>query len=384
MATRDAIDQELDRLRKAVQRDELNFVEHVLGIAGERVPKNKATEQEITSIRVERSIQDLHGLTVDGFWEVTGDPNHGGLPRGYDLDLFTAIMAVWSRGDHRQRLISVGSLYKLLQLTGRDAQTRSYRRLRAGLDRLYGVSINAYATIYDPGAKAQRTKSKFRLFSSMVLDETPEGEFRRGMIRISEEFFALLQLRYWKLTDAERYWRLPTTYTRQLFQYLDKHRYRGEELTFGLYHLAKRVGTADETLRLYKPAKLRDIMAPHFDALVADGYLSGFRFGPMGRKEGRGGAAVKVAFANWRPVAAPNPRLTLYEMATINTLVAELRDEGNRAFYEQRALELGAETLLELHEESTSYCTAHPGTNATKHFAYMIEHRRSGEGRRKV
>jgi hypothetical protein len=104
----------------------------------------------------------------------------------------------------------------------------------------------------------------------------------------------------------------------------------------------------------------------------------------MGRKEGRGGAAVKVAFANWRPVAAPNPRLTLYEMATINTLVAELRDEGNRAFYEQRALELGAETLLELHEESTSYCTAHPGTNATKHFAYMIEHRRSGEGRRKV
>ena len=384
MATRDAINEEVERLRKVVHRDELNFVEHVLGIAGERVPKNKATGQEITSIRVERSIQDMNGLTVDGFWEVTGDPNHGGLPRGYDLDLFTAIMAVWGRGDARQRLISVGSLYKLLQLTGREPETRSYRRLRAGLDRLYGVSINAYATIYDPGAKAYRTRSKFRLFSSMVLDETPEGEFRRGMIRLSEEFFALLQLRYWKLTDAERYWRLPTTYTRQLFQYLDKHRYRDRELSFGLYHLAKRIGTADETLRLYKPAKLRDIMAPHFEALVDDGYLSGFRFGAMGRKEGRGGAAVKVAFANWHPVAAPNPRLTLYEMATINTLVAELKDERNRPFYEQRALELGAETLLELHEESTTYCTAHPGTDVTKHFAYMIEHRRSGDGRRKV
>jgi hypothetical protein len=204
------------------------------------------------------------------------------------------------------------------------------------------------------------------------------------MIRLSEEFYALLQLRYWKLTDAERYWRLPTTYTRQLFQYLDKHRYRGAELTLALYHLAKRVGTADETLRLYKPAKLRAIMAPHLDALIDDGYLSGFRFGPMSRKEGRGGAAVKVSFADWRQAAAPNPRLTLYEMATINTLVAELGDEGNRGFYEQRALELGAEALLELHEESTSYCTAHPGTNPTKHFAYMIEHRRSGEGRRKV
>lgn len=380
MATRNAIKQEAERLRKVVQRDELNFVEHVLGIAGDRVPRNKATGQEITSIRVERSIQDLHGITVDGFWEVTGDPNHGGLPRGYDLDLFTAILAVWGRGDHRQHLISVGSLYKLLQLTGREPETRSYRRLRAGLDRLYGVSINAYATIYDPGAKAHRTRSKFRLFSSMVLDETPEGEFRRGMIRLSEEFFALLQLRYWKLTDAERYWRLPTTYTRQLFQYLDKHRYRGAELELGLYHLAKRVGTADETLRRYKPAKLRAIMAPHFDALVDDGYISGFRFGTMGRREGRGSASVRVTFANWLPTAAPNPRLTLYEMATINTLVAELQDEGNRGFYEQRALELGAEVLLELHEESTSYCTAHPGTNAAKHFAYMIEHHRRREG----
>jgi hypothetical protein len=65
-------------------------------------------------------------------------------------------------------------------------------------------------------------------------------------------------------------------------------------------------------------------------------------------------------------------------MATINTLVAELQDERNRSFYEQRVLELGAETLLELHEESTVYCTEHPSTNVTKHFAYMIEHRRSG------
>src|SRR5690349_18758741 len=102
MPIRDAIDKEVIRLRGAIQRDELNFVEHVLGIAGERVPKSRETGQEISSIRVERTIRDMNGLTVEGFWEVTGDPTHGGLPRGYDLDLFTAIMAVWSRGDARQ------------------------------------------------------------------------------------------------------------------------------------------------------------------------------------------------------------------------------------------------------------------------------------------
>jgi hypothetical protein len=52
--------------------------------------------------------------------------------------------------------------------------------------------------------------------------------------------------------------------------------------------------------------------------------------------------------------------------------------------HQPRDTTIGAETLLKLLEESTSYCMAHPGTNATKHFAYMIDHRRSGEGRRKV
>ena len=108
------------------------------------------------------------------------------------------------------------------------------------------------------------------------------------MIRLSEEFFCLsCSCGTGSLLTLSATWRLQTTYTRQLFQYLDKHRYRDRELSFGLYHLAKRIGTADETLRLYRPAKLRDIMAPHFEALVADGYLSGFRFGAMGRKEGR-------------------------------------------------------------------------------------------------
>ena len=32
-------------------------------------------------------------------------------------------------------------------------------------------------------------------------------------------------------------------------------------------------------------------------------------------------------------------------------------------------------------KESTAYCTAHPDTDVTKHFAYMIEHHRSSARR---
>src|SRR5918995_4430843 len=118
MATKQEIKQELARLTKLIQRDELNIVEHVIGIAAERVPIDPATKREITSIRVERTIHEANGIKADGFWEATGDPNHGGLPRGYDLDLFNAIMAVWGGGDPPQGPLSVPPLYPPPPLTG--------------------------------------------------------------------------------------------------------------------------------------------------------------------------------------------------------------------------------------------------------------------------
>ena len=69
MATKQEIKQELARLTKLIQRDELNIVEHVIGIAAERVPIDPATKRKITSIRVERTIHEANGITADGFWE---------------------------------------------------------------------------------------------------------------------------------------------------------------------------------------------------------------------------------------------------------------------------------------------------------------------------
>ena len=103
----------------------------------------------------------------------------------------------------------------------------------------------------------------------------------------------LVQQGYLKVTDMERYWRLPSTYARRLFQYLDKHRahaLRDEKGAFEIngYLLAKKLGTLDQTLKECRPARLRDHMAPALDALIADGYLLEYRWHKQGRGQGDG------------------------------------------------------------------------------------------------
>jgi hypothetical protein len=80
-------------------------------------------------------------------------------------------------------------------------------------------------------------------------DETP-----RGFVRVTEEFYALIQKGFLKFTNIERYWRLPDTYARRLFQYLDKHRRRAFREGKGRheingYLLLKKLGTLDQTLQ---------------------------------------------------------------------------------------------------------------------------------------
>ncbi len=157
---------------------------------------------------------------------VTGDPNYGGLPRGYDLDVLTALLTLWSRGNFQSQLLSVGSAYHLLQLTGRDITTRNYRRFNQALDRLYGVGIQTQYAIYDPSERRRWASFKFRVLTSVRLRHNDPESMPRGYVRLDTDLQILLQRGYLKLTDMERYWRLPTPHSRRMFQYLDKHRAR--------------------------------------------------------------------------------------------------------------------------------------------------------------
>jgi hypothetical protein len=357
-------------------RDEMNLLEFPIGLVADRVPINPATGVEYSEIVFERNIEEKEGAKVQR-WIVKGDR---GLPRGYDLDAFTALMTLWGAYNFETRLISIGSAYSILQRSGKSDGGDQYKRFRKAIDRLYGVSFSTVNAIYDPAAKRRYSEYEFRFLSSYKLKESDEAGAPRGYVRVTDEFYKLVKLGYLKFTDMERYWRLPDTYTRRLFQYLDKHRARAIQEHSGrhemnIYLLARKLGTLDETLKKYKPGKLREILASHLDTLIEDGYLAGYTW----KKENRGPAPIVLVVTYTEDKQEPdNMHFSERETYAVNQLGQNLNEEHNRLMHIRVVREFGADRVLEI----LSKVTCQEARNPAAYFNKLIEIERERLARR--
>jgi hypothetical protein len=372
------MNKKLVREEEKPHRDEMHLLEFPMGVIADRVPIDPATGLETTEIIVERTITE-QGQPRQQKWIARGDPNYGGLPRGFDLDVFTALMTQWGKSDFQHRIISLGSIYSILKMGGKSDQGGNYRRFHRAIDRLFGLSFEAQYSIWDPKAQHRIPRFRFKLLSSDVLKSTDGAEAPRGIVRVTEEFCHLIALGYLKCTDIERYWRLPTTYSRRLFQYLDKHRSRALRERAGRFEingflLAKKLGTLDQTIHSYRPAKLRDVMAPHLDALVADGYLAEYRW----KREGRGRAPV-VLEAAYTPTAAKAPRdrvLSDAELAAILDISRLLGEPESQPYIGHVVREIGPAKARQILTDVIARSEADPKTHKGKLFTYLSEQQR--------
>jgi len=355
-------------------RDEMNLVEFPIGAIAERVPIDPKTGQEHTEIKIERTITE-GGERKQQSWTMRGDPGYGGLPRGYDLDVFTAIMAEWSRCDFKVDLIPLGSVYQLLQATGRRSRGEDYDRIELAMRRWFGASVETRNAIYDPNKKRRESRFTFRFFSSLSMRNIHIGDAPAGAVRTTPEFYALLAKGYLKFTNIERYWRLPSTYSRRLFQYLDKHRLRAVReregaFTIDGYLLARRLGTFEQTLCNYKPAKLRDIMKPHFAALVTDGYLESCDW--LEEAGDRAPIRVRVIYTP-DPEQGPVP-LSPTELEAVNRIMETLDESRLRAHHTHLVQRLGPERALEILGQAMAQ-SKNPRTNPGRLFTWLCEQR---------
>jgi hypothetical protein len=377
---------ELVRKEDRPHRDEMNLIEFPIGVVSERVPIDPSTGQEVRELVMQRTITD-GGQMHEQKWVVRGHPDYGGLPRGFDLDVYNAIMTLWSRSDFQHRIISLGSIYQLLQMAGKSDQGGNYRRFHKAMDRLYGVMYEAHYAIYHPSMQQRLPRFRFKLLSSDTLKSFDETDRPRGLVRISEEFYMLVRQGYLKITDMDRYWRLPSTHARRIFQYLDKHRahaLRDQRGTFEIngYLLAKKLGTLDQTLQSYRPAKLRDIMAPSLDALKLDGYLLDYRW----RKEGKGRSAVRlhVVFAPDEAQEAPT-QLSKGEAAAVEEIGRLLDEPTNRFYHASVVRALGPATACRIARQVAQQAERRPmTTHKGRLFSFLAKKERERSTRQRA
>src|SRR5690349_2941716 len=364
-------------------RDEMNLIEFPIGLLADRVPIDPQTGQEIDKLILERTIFD-DGQPREQKWIVVGHPNYGGLPRGYDLDVFNAIMTLWSRNDFQLRIISLGSIYSALKLAGKSDQGHNYQRFYRALDRLYGVMFEAYYAIYNPGTQKRIPRLRFKLLSSDTAKALDEEQPPRGLVRISEEFYMLVKQGYVKVTDMERYWRLPTLYSRRMFQYLDKHRVHAlreqkGKFTINGYLLAKKLGTLDHTLKQYNPNKVRSIVEAALDPMISDGYLLQYCW----RKEGKSRAPIQL-YVTYAPNETQAERVPLSEREAfaVDEIGRLLDEPTNRSYHAFIVRELGPDRARHLAGEVMAQAERQPRrTHKGKLFSYLARKERERSSR---
>ena len=200
-----------------LQFEELNLVEIPIGVLADRVPNGKKTLELADSIHDKAS-----GRRVHRQWIITG-ADKWGLPHGNDTDVFLALGRMCVRqGAHWRDGVVKFSLYELLQELNWPHDGRYNKRLKAALDRLFGVSIECINSWRKSGE--WRSIDSFHLLDNVRLTNTvarfdPEEEQR---IKLNEVVVESMQAGHVKGLDWELYLQLESSVTKRLYRFLDK------------------------------------------------------------------------------------------------------------------------------------------------------------------
>jgi plasmid replication initiation protein len=334
--------------KELLNHEEMNLVEYPIGLISDRPPIDRQTKIEVKTFSWERWISLPDGTRVLQQWKVTGSDEYG-LPRGFDFCVLFLLIQLWSEQGFVGKRVEAGSIYRLLTRLGLPDEGHSYKRVRDALDRLLGASYYTRYAIWDYKKKTYLPRLNFNLLSHISYDTEEILEdlgvcVPAGTVHFSDALVFLVRRGYFKPTDVERYWRLKTPYARRLFQFLDKRRINGKVQRFDIYHLAKKLGTPDETLRRYKPSDIRRNFEPHLAVLSeVERYLEKYGWVRAGKR-----TYLEVCYAG---VATKRPTLSEREQSLLDEIVDTFDEEGSRRYYERAIAEAGREKVRQTFEE---------------------------------
>jgi len=258
-----------------VGRDEMNLAEFPFALLSDRAPEG------VSTVKFEDTVEGKDGKLVRRAWTVTGSDQFG-LPLAADEQVYVVLMEVTKEQGFGQRTMSI-TRYDLIKRLGWPDKGDSYRRLRAALDRLLGVTIKAEKAFWD-NAKQRYVDVGFHIIDDYALYDEAPGRKRReqqeslplSFITWNQVIFRSFQAGNIKQLDTAFYFSLRSSLSRRLYRYLDKKRYDGKgHYRIGLRKLAfEKLGMS----RTYYPSHIKQELHRAHDELLSHGFLKSVEY----------------------------------------------------------------------------------------------------------
>ncbi len=263
--------------------DEMNLAEFPFALLSDRQPDG------VESIQFSDTIRGKDGNPFERIWIVTGSEEFG-LPVASDEQVYIALMEITREQNYANRIIHL-TRYELIHRLGWPDKGGSYRRLKAALDRLLGVTITAQRAFWDKSRQCY-VDVGFHIIDDYALYNEPRGRKPSGARRPlphsyvawNEVIFASFQAGNIKQLDTGFYFGLRSAVSRRLFRYLDKKRLDGKAaFRIDLRKLGfEKLGMS----RNYYPSHIKQELDRAHQELIAHGFLKGFEYYRPGRDVG--------------------------------------------------------------------------------------------------
>jgi len=332
----------VDVVPARVGRDEMNLAEFPFALLSDRAPK------DLNTIKFEDAVEGKDGKVVRRAWTVTGGESFG-LPLAADEEVYVALMEVSKEQGFDQRTIYI-TRYDLIKRLGWPDKGDSYRRLRAALDRLLGVTVKAERAFWDK-EKQRYVDVGFHIIDDYALyDETP-GRKRKdaqsgqdtlplSFVSWNQVIFRSFQAGNIKQLDTAFFFALKSSLSRRLYRYLDKKRYDGKaSFRIGLRKLAfEKLGMS----RNYYPSHIKQELKRAHGELLDYGFLERAEY----EKPHKRGEEQVVYYFTRRKYMLPN---SLDDDAHTENLVQSLVQAGVTASVAKRLVaDFGDEVRVQL------------------------------------
>ena len=166
-----------------------------------------------------------------------------GLPNAFDLDVFNAVMRLYTKGkgedEYRKNEVHF-TVYQIPKELDLSITGTKRRRIKESLVRMASTVLNFEKSFY---AEKEKVTKVVHLIDNLEYYEKWKGKRLINAVKVTldSELVSSIERNYFKLIDFDIYKSLPSGLPRRLYEYLEKKKYRKTQFEIGVRKLAKRI-----------------------------------------------------------------------------------------------------------------------------------------------